>query len=67
MFVTILTIIYSAIALFVLGRYIKKKASKITEFKNRAALKYQSAVAYKRNWGKNKEVKEPRVELQPEV
>lgn len=44
MFVTILTIIYSAIAIFIIGRFIKKRASRLTKWRKSLAYKYKSSV-----------------------
>ncbi|MBL3656071.1 hypothetical protein [Fulvivirga sediminis] len=67
MFVTILTFIYSGIALYVLYRYAKKKASSIAEWKEKANLKITAVMPASKNWNKNSNKTEPVSELHTEV
>ncbi|UII27102.1 hypothetical protein LVD15_01365 [Fulvivirga maritima] len=67
MFVTILTFIYSGIAIYVLYRYAKKKASRIAAWREKANLKLNTMMPSNKNWSKNSEKREPVSELHTEV
>lgn len=54
MFVTILTIIYSAIALYIMTWFIREKAPKMAAWANNLLLKLQRQVFGNRDW-KNSE------------
>lgn len=53
MFVTILTIIYSAIALFILVRFIREKTAKMAHWTSRALFKRQDVIYGSRSWRKS--------------
>lgn len=50
MFVTILTIIYSSIALYIIVRFIRENTPKMTIWTNKVLTKYQRMILSGRNW-----------------
>lgn len=58
MFVTILSIIYFALALFIVIRFLREKASKISRGKNKILLKVQKNPPAKNSWKKSETEKE---------
>lgn len=50
MFVTILTIIYSAIALYIIARFVRENTQKVTIWTNKVLIKYQKVILGSRYW-----------------
>ncbi|GAA0194557.1 hypothetical protein GCM10009122_58100 [Fulvivirga kasyanovii] len=60
MFVTILTIIYSAIALYIIARFVRENTQKVTIWANKVLIKYQKVIFGSRYW-KGSDIEEKQV------
>lgn len=67
MFVTILTIIYSAIALYIMAWFIREKASKLTIWTSNLLLKLQRHLFGNRDWKDSEAGKKQISDLTTEV
>lgn len=68
MFVTILTIIYSAIALFIMVRFAREKAPKVAKWANKTLLKINEKSSLSaNNWEKADKEEQQMSELHTEM